>query len=290
MGSGLLDIMRRSRNSLSAFEASLRIKTNNSANVATTGYKSITQSFTTVFNEVLNGGIGSQTGQGSVNPTQFGSDVAISNIKLDFSQGDLGEGTQMDMAVTGRGLFMVSRDGGNSFLYTRAGEFGIDTTGQFVVDSSGRQLFGYKVNGGVADTSELVPIDVTGMNNLGWRANGVLVSNFVDASATTPVPSTGPETAVYQVAMADFRNPEGLLQFDGTAFEATLSSGIPTATGVAGTGDLGTIQPQKVEKSNVFFIGETIDAIEIQRAISASLSSIKMASDIISQVINRLSS
>jgi hypothetical protein len=40
----------------------------------------------------------------------------------------------------------------------------------------------------------------------------------------------------------------------------------------------------------VFFIGETIDAIEIQRAISASLSSIKMASDIISQVINRLSS
>jgi flagellar hook protein FlgE len=288
MGSGLLDIMRRSRNSLSAFEASLRIKTNNSANVATTGYKSIDQSFTTVFNEVLNGGIGTQTGQGSVNPTQFGSSVAINNIKLDFSQGDLGEGTQMDMAVTGRGLFMVSRDAGNTFLYTRAGEFGIDTTGQFVVDSSGRQLFGYKVTGGVADTSALVPIDVTGMSNLGWRANGVLVENFTDP--TSAAPAIGPETPVYQVAMADFRNPEGLLQFDGTAFESTLSSGQPTFTGVAGTGDLGTIQPQKVEKSNVFFIGETIDAIEIQRAISASLSSIKMASDIISQVINRLSS
>jgi len=288
MGSGLLDIMRRSRNSLSAFEASLRIKTNNSANVATTGYKSIDQSFTTVFNEVLNGGIGTQTGQGSVNPTQFGSSVAINNIKLDFSQGDLGEGTQMDMAVTGRGLFMVSRDSGNTFLYTRAGEFGIDTTGQFVVDSSGRQLFGYKVTGGVADTSALVPIDVTGMSNLGWRANGVLVQNFTDP--TSAAPAIGPETPVYQVAMSDFRNPEGLLQFDGTSFEATLSSGQPTFTGVASTGDLGTIQPQKVEKSNVFFIGETIDAIEIQRAISASLSSIKMASDIISQVINRLSS
>ena len=288
MSSGLLDIMRRSRNSLSAFEASLRIKTNNSANVATVGYKSIDQSFTTVFNEVLNSGIGSQSGQGSVNPTQFGSDVAINNIKLDFSQGDLGEGTQMDMAITGRGLFLVSRDGGNSFFYTRSGEFGIDTSGKFVVDSSGRQLFGYKITGGVADTSKLVPIDVTGATNLGWKANGVLVANFDDGNADTP--STGVETPIYQAALADFRNPEGLLQFDGTAFEATLSSGTPTAMGIAGSGDLGTIQPQKVEKSNVFFIGETIDAIEIQRAISASLSSIKMASDIISQVINRLSS
>jgi flagellar hook protein FlgE len=288
MGSGLLDIMRRSNNALRAFETSLRIHTNNSANLGTVGYKNLDYSFKTIFNDVLRDATSSNGNTGTTNPEQVGSGVAISNINLDFRQGDLGEGTQLDMAISGQGLFMVSRDGGNNFLYTRAGEASVDTTGQFLVDSSGRQIFGYKIVGGVA-SGELTPIKTDGFTSdfLGWRAGGILVGNFDDGNAATPAPA-GAETPLYQVALADFQNSGGLQQEDGTAFVETTASGSPIHIGVAGTSNLGDVVAQKIEKSNVFFIGETIKSIEVQRAISASLSAIKTASDIISSVIQRL--
>ncbi len=85
-------------------------------------------------------------------------------------------------------------------------------------------------------------------------------------------------------------NVEGMTQHDGTSFEESPASGSPSATGVPGTGTFGEVMAQSLEKSNVFFIGETIDSIEVQRAMSAVLTAIKTASDQISQVINRLSS
>lgn len=137
MSNGLLDIMVRSKNAMEAYEASLRIHTNNGANLATSGYKAMTHSFKTIFNEVLHNGYTDPSGSGGgINPVQFGSGVTIANIKLDFSQGDLGEGGSLDMAVAGRGLFVITSnttEDGN-YLYTRNGEFRVDSTGQYIVD------------------------------------------------------------------------------------------------------------------------------------------------------------
>ncbi|MDR1323983.1 MAG: flagellar basal body rod protein FlgG, partial [Candidatus Margulisbacteria bacterium] len=90
-----------------------------------------------------------------------------------------------------------------------------------------------------------------------------------------------------QLALADFTNVEGLTQYDGSLLKESVVSGT-RSTGTPGTGAFGTVEPQSLEKSNVFYTGETIDAIEVQRAMSAVLSAIKIASDQISQVINKL--
>lgn len=281
MSNGLFDIMVRSKNAMEAFEASLRIHTNNGANLATSGYKALTHSFKTVFNEVIHYGYNT-TNAGGVNPVQYGSGVTIANIKLDFSQGDLGEGGPLDMAVAGRGLFVITAGAADAskYLYTRNGEFHVDNTGQYIVDSSGRQLLGYSVGGGGA----LAPLETGGNTDLGWKDGGILVGNYQAA-----IDGTAAAVPIGQVALADFVNVEGLVQNDGTSFEESISSGDPSDYGISGTGTLGEVLAQQLEKSNVFFIGETIDSIEVQRAMSAVLTAIKTASDQISQVINRLS-
>ncbi len=190
MSNGLLDIMVRSKNAMEAFEASLRIHTNNSANISTSGYKAITHSFKTVFNEVMSTGYQAQNGGSGANPTQFGSGVTLANIKLDFSQGDLGEGGPLDGAVAGRGLFMVTGSQGDEsrYLYTRDGEFKVDPSGQYIVDSSGRKLIGYSSGSGGA----LAPLLTQGYQDLGWKDGGVLVATGLGEprpAARAPAPS-----------------------------------------------------------------------------------------------------
>ncbi|GBR72598.1 flagellar basal body rod protein FlgG [Candidatus Termititenax aidoneus] len=268
---GLLDIIRRSKNAMSAFSQSLRISTNNSANMATTGYKALKQSFKTVFNDVVNEGFQGTGLTGELNPIQFGSGVTLGSISLDFAQGALGEGGALDCAVSGRGLFMVSPDGGSTIYYTRNGSFHVDTTGRYIVDGSGNMLMG---DGG--------PLTASEATDLGWGPNGVLLSNYSLYKA-------GQEEAaqIGQITLADFTNVEGLTQYDGSLLKESVVSGTMT-TGVPGDGSFGTVEAQSLEKSNVFYTGETIDAIEVQRAMSAVLSAIKIASDQISQVINKL--
>lgn len=269
---GLLDIMRRAKNAMNAYTLSLRITTNNGANMATPGYKALRHSFKTVFNDVMTEGFqGNTDGSGQKEPMQFGSGVSLANISLDFSQGALGEGGALDCAISGRGLFIVSPDGGKTLLYTRNGQFHVDTTGQYIVDSSGRQLMG-----------ENGPITTQGQKDLGWGPNGILLADYTNFKAGT---SSGVQLG--QVRLADFSNVEGLVQYDGTAFKESVSSGT-SVTGKAGDSAFGTVEPQQLEKSNVFFVGETIDSIEVQRAMSATLTAIKIASDQISQVINKL--
>jgi flagellar basal-body rod protein FlgG len=282
MSNGLLDIMVRSKGAMDAYESSLTIHTNNSANLATAGYKALKQSFKTVFNEVVSPGYSLGSGQ-SANPVQYGSGVALGNVKIDFTQGDLGEGGALDLAVSGRGLFVVQAGTAaeSGYLYTRNGEFNVDSNGENIVDAAGRQVLGYTTVGG---GGTLTPLTTQGYTDIGWNDEGVLVGNYQAAKDGTDV-----AVELGQIGMADFVNAEGLIQRDGTTFEETAASGAPNAYGPSGTGTFGDVFAQQLEKSNVFYIGETIDSIEVQRAMSAVLTAIKMASDQISAVINRLS-
>jgi flagellar hook protein FlgE len=166
---------------------------------------------------------------------------------------------------------MVSPDGGTTVYYTRNGSFHVDTTGQYIIDGSGNMLLG-----------ESGPITTGGYTDLGWGPNGVLLGNYSKYKD-----GQEPALQIGRLQLADFTNVEGLTQYDGTLLKESVVSGTLT-TGYSGEGSFGTIETESLEKSNVFYTGETIDAIEVQRAMSAVLSAIKIASDQISQVINKL--
>ncbi len=285
----MLDIMKNGENAMRAFETALRIQTANMGNMSTVGYKSLKYSFKTIFNKVLNSGSSGSAGKGGTNPHQEGSSVALSGISVDFSQGEIGAGQKLDLALKGNGMFIVSPDDGRTFLYSRAGNFKFSPDG-FLLDNSGRKVFGFKyLGGGKFDTANMIPIKIDNPANAGWQSQGnrgILVQDYATSSASpTNLDASGP---LFQIALTDFSNREGLIQYDGTTFKATPSAGIPFTPAAPIDTGMAEAVSQSIEKSNVFFIGETVDAMEVQRAMSASLTAVKIASQQIQNIIQQL--
>jgi flagellar hook protein FlgE len=292
----MLDIMSSAADAIEAYNSRLRSTSANITNMSVTGYKKMYVSFETVLNNIYKGGTAATNTEGGTNPWQSGGSVAIANTGLDFSQGDTQTSTSpFGVYIQGRGLFNVSEDNGKTFQYTRAGDFRLDNN-QSLVTASGKKVFGFSWNNGLA-SGNLVPIDLSsfpltktsGGNTytLTFDDQGVLRYYRVVDSTTGSVeylPQTGPS---YQIALTTFNNPSGLTMVDGTSYVVSSASGAAN-TAVAPGGSAGTVLPRSIEASNVFYISETIDAMETQRAMSGSLEVIKMVSDTISNFISKL--
>jgi flagellar hook protein FlgE len=278
----MLDVMTRAKNAIEAYNSQLQINSANIANMSVTGYKALNISFQTVFERVMNGGTAAANDSGGTNPVQLGSSVAVGNVKLDFSQGTLSQGGNLDMAVQGTGLFVVSPDDGQTYLYTRAGHFQIDNQGNLLTDT-GMQVYG--LSGG-----SLVPI--TGLNNfhtdrLSWSNDGRLVEYGLDVNNNVDFTNEAADTG-YRIALTSFANLTGLAQAAGNTFSQTLASGDPLEYKTSG--DLyGVTVPRNIEASNVFYTGEIIDSMEAQRAMSGNLTMLRMISDEISSFISKIS-
>jgi flagellar hook protein FlgE len=139
------------------------------------------------------------------------------------------------------------------------------------------QVYGLDATGNVVPISGLPSGDKTAYK---WLEDGTL--QYSPDSGTTYV-STG-----YRIALTYFANPSGLAQAMNTSFKATSASGdaaMPQAPG----GAVGSIKPGYLEQSNVFYLTETINAMEIQRAMSGNMTILQMASDLLSSFINKLS-
>jgi len=274
----MFDVMEQAKNAIEAYNTALKASSANIANMNVSGYKKIDVSFQSIFERVLNRGTAAGIELGGTNPRQFGSGMALSNVSLDFSAGEYVSGTGLDLAISGNGLFVVSPDGGSNYLYTRSGNFEIDANHNLT--SNGMQVYGFNSAGTV--------VPITGLPygnkaNYQWTSNGVL--QYSDAPTADPPQyiNTG-----YSIALTYFANPSGLTQAQGTAFAESAASG-SAATLQAPGGAVGSVKPNNIEQSNVFYLSETIDAMELQRAMNGNLTVLKMASDIISQFINKLS-
>ncbi len=271
----MFDTMNQAKNAIEAYNQALRASSSNIANMNVTGYKGLDVSFQSIFERVLSRGTAAEANLGGTNPIQIGQGMAISNVSINFSQGELISGAGLDLAISGNGLFIVSPDGGESYLYTRAGNFQVDSYGNLL--SNGMQVYGLNTSG------NLVPI--TGLpsgnkSDYQWQTDGTLQYTTDGGLSYT---STG-----YRIALTYFPNPNGLAQAQGSSFAETPASGAPADSQAPG-GAVGTINPGQLEQSNVSYLTETIDALELQRAMSGNLTVIRMASDMISQFINRLS-
>jgi flagellar hook-basal body protein len=88
--------------------------------------------------------------------TLVGSGVMTSSVSRDTTAGAVKTtGRVTDMAIDGRGYFIVRDPSakGDTFAFTRAGNFGVDGQG-FVVDASGNKLIGFSpVNSGTLDAN-----------------------------------------------------------------------------------------------------------------------------------------
>lgn len=86
-----------------------------------------------------------------------------------------------------------------------------------------------------------------------------------------------------QVVMANFTNPNGLVQANNTTWQQSFSSGQPVL-GAPGTGTLGTLTAGAYEASNVDLTGELVSLMTSQRNYQANAKTISSA-DKMTQVL-----
>ncbi|MFO8044938.1 MAG: flagellar hook protein FlgE [Halomonas sp.] len=91
--------------------------------------------------------------------------------------------------------------------------------------------------------------------------------------------------AAGQIALANFRNPEGLRPVGDNLWTATQASG-QEVVGAPGTGQLGQVVSSAVESSNVDMARELVDMIIAQRAYQANSQTISTQDELLQTIIN----
>lgn len=121
---------------LRAHQTMLDVTGNNIANVNTTGFKASQTQFQDTLSQVVTNAGTAQDGVGGTNSAQVGLGVRVAGITTNFQQGAAQlTNRSTDMMISGDGFFTVRK--GNEQLYTRAGAFDFDSTGQLVTPDGG---------------------------------------------------------------------------------------------------------------------------------------------------------
>jgi flagellar hook protein FlgE len=135
------------RSGLVATGAALSVIGNNIANVNTVGFKGSRTDFSDLLSAQGGGGSAARIGLGT----------RIGRVSADFSQGNIeSTGRPTDLAIEGNGFFVVGT--GDGQLFTRAGNFRLDSDGKLVTNQ-GLAVQGFTLN----DTQQAVgaPTDIT---------------------------------------------------------------------------------------------------------------------------------
>jgi len=122
---------------LQSHQVAMDIESNNIANVNTTGFKYSRANFSNLLAQTKSIATAPQGDLGGKNPVQVGLGSTVASATTIFSQGSIQNSDKnTDVAIQGDGFFIVSSDAGNTYKYTRAGDFKFDANGNFV-DNNG---------------------------------------------------------------------------------------------------------------------------------------------------------
>lgn len=165
---------------LNAATADLNVKSNNIANVNTTGFKESRAEFGDVF---------AVSAFGTTSKTAIGNGAVLQNVAQQFSQGNL-EFTDnaLDLAISGEGFFAMAPEvDSGEVIYSRAGEFGVNKDG-YIVSNEGWYLRAFPVDGDgqISATS----MNATGPIQLPPSVGAPEATT--DLSIATNLPSTSP--------------------------------------------------------------------------------------------------
>ena len=286
----MLDLYISNKNALISLEQSLKIAISNANNYNTPGHKYTTTSFTTMYTETIS------TGTDRTNPMVKGHGMMLGATKTDFSQGSIGQGTNLDLAIVGEGFFILSGSaaefsGNSKKLYTRSGRFQVDGANNHLIDSYGRKLFGFKTDAeGNVISQTLEPVTTKGFADIAFEDGGTLVAN----------PSSDNPVSLFKVALTSFQNKQGLVYSTGGAFEATLSAGEEFSPNIAGASIVsqensvssgsayGDMVAQALESSNIEIPKVALDMSLLNRGFTAVQAVIDDVTKILSDIIKKL--
>ena len=173
---------------LNATSTAVDVVGNDLANLNTTGFKAEDVEFSDLMSQALGAaGSGSQVGLG----------VGVPTTKAQFVQGSVQQtGGPLDCAIQGGGFFVLSGSN-NQTLYTRAGNFTVDSTGHLQT-ASGQNVQGWNASNGVVNTNSpvgdvvipangVVPASPTTSMSLTVNLNAAGVAGQTSGTYSTPI-------------------------------------------------------------------------------------------------------
>jgi flagellar hook protein FlgE len=223
------------------------------------------------------------TASGGTNPVQVGLGVQVGGITTNFNQGSAQvTGRATNLMISGDGFFVVSRGGEN--MYTRAGAFNFDSSGNLVT-VDGDIVQGYDGSSGtITATGKPTPINIAAM--VDDSAVPALRSyNIGSDGVITGIYDDGSKKPLFQIAMANFTNPEGLEKVGDTAFRESTNSGA-VQYGAPGTGRRGDLIGGSLEMSNVDLAQEFTNLIIAQRGFQATSRVITTSDQVLEELVN----
>ncbi|ANB57518.1 flagellar basal-body rod protein FlgF [Anoxybacillus sp. B7M1] len=248
------------------FQVKLDVIGNNIANVNTYGFKKGRTIFKDLVSQQIAGASAPTANNGGVNPKQVGLGAQLAAIDTVQTQGSLQPTARvLDLAISGDGFFVLGDNSGNNRLYTRAGNFYLDSQG-YIVSADGRYLLG---NG---NTRIQIP---TTAQSLSIGSDGTV--NYVDNTGTLQVAG--------RIELAKFANNDGLEKVGDNLFRSTTNSGAETLTS-PGVGGAGKIVPGALEMSNVDLSEEFTEMIVAQRGFQANTRIITTSDEILQELVN----
>ena len=143
---------------LQSHQVAMDIESNNIANVNTTGFKYSRANFSDLLAQTKAIATAPQGQLGGKNPVQVGLGATVSSSTRIFSQGSIQNSDKnTDVAIQGDGFFIISPDSGNTYKYTRAGDFKFDASGNFV-DNNGFIAQGWLRDAATGKVDSTAPI------------------------------------------------------------------------------------------------------------------------------------
>jgi flagellar basal-body rod protein FlgG len=252
---------------MKAMETKLDVIANNMANVNTTAFKKDRANFEDLFyRQYRLPGAQDADGDRTSTGIEVGLGVRTGSTQTDYGQGAFQTtNNQFDLAIEGGGFFKV-KDPNGDFLYTRAGNFGLNATNQIVLGSA--------YTGYVLDPPITIPTDAT----------GVVITGDGQVQYSTQT-STTLQTAG-QLQLAKFINDDGLSKMGDNLYKQTDASGTATDNNPAANG-YGAIRQGFLEASNVEPVNELIELITTQRSFELN-SQVVQAGDQVMQTVANL--
>ena len=306
----------------------------NIANVNTFGFKAQTYTFKEAMYQTSTASTaGGQTG--GVNAAQSGYGTLMGSIGMDmtastpsyvggFNASIDGDGffitAPSKIGMTGTGDLGVAKDSfkGQSFEYTRVGQFLLDSDG-YVVDANGNYVYGFraeleaKPNDKVVTTTgyeeklkplrvPLIEKDLAGaaVNDTEGETQAspsitIEINNVGEITATVKYDATGADgnetqdkvnVSLGKIAIATFQNPSGVTKLGGNYYQAkegdNTGQGVATAPGEAGTASL---MGGFIEASNVDLAKEFADMITTHRGFQANSKMITVSDEMLSDLV-----
>jgi len=249
---------------MNAQQTNLEVIANNIANINTTGYKRARAEFSDLLYQVdRTQGVPNRANAAIVpEGVSIGLGVKTSAVRNVHIQGvPTNTGNEFDLALTGKGWFQIEGADGQT-LYTRAGSFNKNATGQLVT------VDGFNVIPAINVPQDAVEVIV---NN-----SGQVFARLDNQTALQPLG---------QLSLANFANEAGLAPLGDNLFAETEASGAANV-GIPGDPGYATIRQGYLESSNVDPVKEITELISAQRAYEMN-SKVIQAADEMAAVVSK---